>query len=110
MVKDVLYIDELVNVEKEPPLRSEADQRLSPNIREILYEQQSHRCAAPCDEENPGWGIKLPLRLFELDHIRPKRFGGHDVDENFQLLCPSCNRRKSTKLWSDFLDEFNGKE
>ena len=108
LVKGVTTIDELVNVTREPPLRSEPDHRMSPNIREILYEQQGGRCAAPCDEDTPGMGIALPLRLFELDHIVPKSRGGTDVDSNMQLLCPSCNRKKSNKLWSDFLDEFNG--
>ena len=51
-------------------------------------------------------GIKLPLRLFHLDHVVAKVRGGSDVDANLQLLCSDCNQKKSTKLWSDFLKTF----
>jgi len=36
---------------------------------------------------------------YEMDHIVPLARGGKNVDENIQLLCPPCNRRKHTKLW-----------
>ncbi len=33
----------------------------------------------------------------ELDHIRPKAFGGEDTLENLRLLCRSCNQRAAIK-------------
>ena len=93
------------------PLRSAPDKRKSPNIKAILYQRQKGRCAAPCAEETlhlpreQRVGIKLPMRLFELDHIRAKSYGGGDEDANMQLLCPDCNQRKHSKLWSQFQDE-----
>jgi len=34
---------------------------------------------------------------FEFDHIKPRAKGGNDNIENFQLLCPHCNRSKGIK-------------
>jgi hypothetical protein len=34
--------------------------------------------------------------LFELDHIKALSLGGLDVDENIQVLCESCHRKKTT--------------
>ena len=33
----------------------------------------------------------------ELDHITPLALGGKNIDENIQLLCRSCNRKKHSK-------------
>ena len=101
----------LVNARTTLPLRSAPDKRKSPNIKAILYKRQRGRCAAPCAEEtlhlppSKRLGVKLPMRLFELDHIRAKSYSGGDEDANMQLLCPDCNRRKHNKLWSQFQDE-----
>ena len=41
------------------------------------------------------------------DHIKPRKLGGTDEDENLQLLCASCNTKKSKRtmreLWDDLL-------
>lgn len=34
--------------------------------------------------------------LFELDHIKALSLGGLDIDENIQVLCESCHRKKTT--------------
>ncbi len=34
----------------------------------------------------------------ELDHVVPELHGGESTEENIQLLCQSCNRRKGAKL------------
>ena len=34
---------------------------------------------------------------FEVDHIKPMNQGGKSVPENLQILCRSCNRKKSDK-------------
>jgi hypothetical protein len=35
---------------------------------------------------------------YHVDHIVPLAKGGNHVPENIQILCPSCNVRKSSKL------------
>lgn len=34
---------------------------------------------------------------FEVDHIKPMNKGGKSIPENLQILCRSCNRKKSDK-------------
>jgi 5-methylcytosine-specific restriction endonuclease McrA len=36
-------------------------------------------------------------RKYELDHIEPLARGGSNTDDNAQLLCPPCNRRKAAR-------------
>jgi len=43
-------------------------------------------------------GIELRLSGSELDHVIPVSRGGSNLDYNFQLLCPTCNRMKSNHL------------
>lgn len=88
---------------KNAPKRTEEDApRRSRNIKEILYWKQGGKCAAPCGKD--GTGRELDIDLFEVDHIRPKSKGGPDIDENLQLLCPTCNRRKGNKTMQYLLD------
>ena len=50
------------------------------------YERQECKCA------NCGKGFEF--RQMEGDHIKPWKDGGLTVDENLQMLCKDCNRRK----------------
>lgn len=34
---------------------------------------------------------------FEVDHIKPLNKGGLSIPENLQILCPTCNHKKSDK-------------
>lgn len=45
---------------------------------------------------------KNELTKFHLDHIMPISRGGKHEDGNMQLLCPSCNLRKSSRHPEDF--------
>ena len=73
-----------------PPRRTDADApRRSPNIKDLLYEQQDGRCANCAD--------RLRKRLLEIDHIIPRSKGGPDTDDNLQLLCGWCNRTKGPR-------------
>ena len=73
-----------------PPRRTDADApRRSPNIKDLLYEQQDGRCANCADQ--------LRKRLLEIDHIIPRSKGGPDTDDNLQLLCGWCNRTKGPR-------------
>lgn len=64
--------------------------RLSRFIVEDLMQKQRGRCAA-CTTDLDWSGS-------ELDHIMPIAKGGANSDENVQLLCPACNRRKADQL------------
>lgn len=44
-------------------------------------------------------------KKFEIDHIHPIKLGGTNDIENLQLLCVSCNRRKSCKPLKQFLED-----
>ena len=88
---------------KTPPKRTEKDApRRSPNIKLKLYKLQEGRCNAPCGED--GQGRAFPIDIFEIDHIRPTSKGGANIDENLQLLCAPCNRRKSNRTMQYLLD------
>lgn len=62
----------------------------SPAMRQKVYEKQSRRCARcrkTCRE----------ISEMEADHITPWAQGGRTDEENCQMLCRECNRRKSDK-------------
>ena len=44
-----------------------------------------------------GCRRKLPMDLYEIDHIHPVAKGGGNELSNLQLLCPPCNRSKGAK-------------
>ena len=82
--------------------RGNSTPRRSPNIKLKLYKLQEGRCNAPCGED--GQGRAFPIDIFQIDHIRPRSKGGPDVDENLQLLCPTCNGRKGNRTMQYWLD------
>lgn len=53
------------------------------------YEEQHHKCAI-CDHE-------FPFEKMQADHIIPWSQGGRTVEDNCQMLCTTCNLKKSTK-------------
>lgn len=58
-------------------------------IRLKVYNRQGGVCAI-C-------GKPFPEAMMEADHIVPWAKGGRTVEENCQMLCQECNRRKSAK-------------
>ena len=96
--EDALFKGTLPDVHhlKCPPKRTDADTpQRSRNIKLVLYDRQKGRCAGNCGPD--GKGRILDLDLFEVDHVVPRSKGGEDVDNNLQLLCPTCNRRKGSR-------------
>jgi len=64
-----------------------------------LYEAQNGKCA------NPKCAVSLAAG-YHVDHkIAVTRPGSSNWPSNLQLLCPLCNRRKSAKLFDDWLAE-----
>ena len=61
----------------------------SASIRQKVYEQQSGICVS-CKE-------KFRISEMDADHIKPWVEGGKTDENNCQMLCKGCNRRKSAK-------------
>ena len=60
-------------------------------MKKRLYEMQNGRCNAP------RCSTPMQMRQLEIDHIIPVSKGGHDVEDNCQLLCPWCNKTKGDR-------------
>lgn len=59
------------------------------DIKLSVWERQGHVC--------PLCGKEYDFELMEGDHITPWREGGRTIEENCQMLCRECNRRKGSK-------------
>ena len=58
-------------------------------IKQRAYEKQEEKCRS-CNK-------RFELSEMEADHITPWSKGGKTDEENCQVLCQKCNRRKSAK-------------
>ena len=63
--------------------------KFSSKIKRAVYERQNHKCAR-C-------GLEFDFKQMEGDHITPWSAGGKTTLDNCQMLCKSCNRRKSNR-------------
>lgn len=61
----------------------------SDSVRQKVYEKQEGICTI-CKEH-------FEIYQMEADHITPWHEGGKTTEENCQMLCKDCNRRKSGK-------------
>ncbi len=82
--KKGIYFYVLAKDEKYLNLRAFPD-----SIKRAVYERQQGTCAK-CGEH-------FDISDMEGDHITPWSEGGKTIAENCQMLCKSCNRRKSNK-------------
>lgn len=58
-------------------------------MRQKAFEKQAGKC--------PACSNTFDLDAMEADHIDPWVEGGKTTEENCQMLCKPCNRRKSAK-------------
>lgn len=58
-----------------------------PHVKKAIFEKQRGICAH-CKE-------KFTLDQVHADHIKPWSLGGKTIPENCQILCKSCNAKKS---------------
>ena len=85
-----LFHNRLVTTRTDIPRRT--DINTPKNYRQnkhVLFGQQEGGCA--------GCRMDFPFKIFEVDHIIPRKRGGTDHIENLQLLCPHCNRVKGDR-------------
>lgn len=80
--KKGIYAYVLTGDEKHLSLRNFSD-----NMKQKVFERQKGICPS-CQE-------KFNLEDMEGDHIDPWSQGGKTTEENCQMLCKPCNRRKS---------------
>ena len=59
------------------------------DIKLSAWERQGHKCAI-CGKE-------FDIEFMEGDHITPWREHGRTIEENCQMLCRECNRRKGAR-------------
>ncbi len=57
------------------------------HVKKSIYEKQKNKCAH-CKKE-------FPFNQMHADHIKPWSLGGKTIPENCQILCQSCNAKKS---------------
>ena len=59
----------------------------TPSMRQKVFEKQAGKC--------PKCNGTFTLSAMEADHVTPWSEGGRTIEENCQMLCRQCNRRKS---------------
>lgn len=91
--RDVLVEDLLASI---TDLALLDDRRLFTNEQRIaIFRKADEKCANP--DNNPDCVGECKWDDFHADHIVPHSAGGKTVVSNGQLLCPSCNLKKSDK-------------
>lgn len=70
---------------------------VSRDIVPRLLKSQKHLCAC-CKAD-------LVKNKYHLDHIMPLKLGGAHTDHNMQILCVTCNLKKSAKHPIEFMQD-----
>ena len=72
-------------------VKSNTRKQFDVNYRKNLIELQNHRCNI-C-------GKKINIKEAHLDHIIPWDYVGDEIEDNYQMLCEICNKRKGTSAY-----------
>jgi site-specific DNA-methyltransferase (adenine-specific) len=86
---DAGLFKDFISTTKVPKRTDIVEEIINQSVKERLYKDQKGKCNA-C-------GVEMDIFQFEIDHIIPKAKGGGDYYENYQLLCPHCNRTKGDR-------------
>jgi hypothetical protein len=62
-------------------------------VRRFVRERAEHRCEYCQLHQDDS-----PLAALHIEHIRPRKHGGTDGEENLALACIDCNLRKGSNL------------
>ena len=89
-----------INIQYNSPVRLKRVKNKK-DLKDNLFGKQHGLCAL-CHEDTR-------YNLMELDHIYPKSRGGSNNDNNFQLLCSHCNKKKGNKSLSSKSVKFMNK-
>lgn len=86
--EDSTYISEWI----EAYIKKESKRKMIPqSVKEELYKKQNGLCAACGQPLGDQWGN------IHVDHIIPWVLVGDELKDNYQDLCETCNRCKSSK-------------
>lgn len=89
------------NIGKDVHLRAPVTvQRVRPKLRFEILKRDGFKCRT-C-------GSTAQERQLEVDHKRPRQYGGSNEPENLWTLCIECNRGKGSSFLNidDFVDWF----
>lgn len=75
-----------------PPKSKYKREKISIELRVMIYERDNHQCQACFSSYNLG-----------IDHMLPVSRGGKNNPENLQTMCQSCNGKKGTKTMDEWL-------
>ena len=76
------------------PKQQRARPSFNKKDKEFLYERQKQKCN--------GCKRGLPMDVLHVDHVRAFSKGGSDKPSNLQLLCGTCNGKKSNGTQAQF--------
>ena len=66
------------------------------HMKDALKKKSKLRCAESLFWKKCSFS-KKKLSEYDIDHIKPMRFGGRTLLYNLQILCLNCHRSKSNK-------------
>lgn len=62
-------------------------------VRRLVRERAGHRCEYCQLHQDDS-----PLAALHIEHVRPRKHGGTDDEDNLALACIDCNLRKGPNL------------
>jgi len=77
----------LISKDTEPTTEKRRSRSISEQVKNAVWRRDEGKCVQCGSNEN-----------LEFDHIIPHSKGGANTKRNIQLLCESCNRKKSDKI------------